>query len=540
MKSNLMILRTLLVTTALFCSGPIAGAQSIEVGQLGAAQAFDAGVIDFSTGGLDPALWQGTSAKMATHLLQKAPLTSSDPIIKDMLRAVVLTAGVPPEGTDAGYAKARLRSVMALNDPDALQNLASRSPDVVADPAVRADLALAVGEVDNACNMADSITEGRSTPMWARLRAFCHVKRGEVAAAELTAKLLKTSDYKDEIFFDLLDRLTGASSRTDILDVSADPLYAAMAGEIAAKSPAPLAAIAAMTPMQAMVTAKDPKASPDARLQAVFRADKLLDDSTIISILNGVIYDGVDVNDLAGASQFDLTSARGNSSGTGFAQLFALAKQGGDPAVTAKAAAAVLTRADKKGAFSRFAKLLEGEIALMPAGAKAEADLKTFAKAAVLRNDVGALQALHSTLEENPQAKARIALAADALGNGFRFGDLGRDIETRLNDTAKRSAAVRDALIALALGSTLSDEGAIALEGARALSGRSLSTGDKAALHAAAKANSRAETTLRATIALDGPALDSESKAAVIEALMDAQLTAFAGQIAALDYLNAL
>lgn len=535
-----MILRTLLVSTALLCSNNFVNAQSIEVGQLGAAQAFDAGVLDFSSGGLDPALWQGTSAKMATHLLQKAPLTSTDPVIKNMIRAVVLTAGVPPEGTDAGYAKARLRSVMALNDPAALQNLASRSPDVVADPAVRADLALAVGEVENACAMADSITEGRGTPMWARLRAFCHVKRGEIAAAELTAKLLKSSDYKDETFFELLDRLTGASSSTAILDVSADPLHAAMAGEVAAKSPAPFAATASMTPMQAMAVAKDSKASPDARLEAVFRADKLLDDSTIISILNGMIYDGVDVNDLAGASQFDVNTAMVNPTGKGFAQLFALAKQGGDPALTAKAAAGVLTRAEKKGAFSRFAKLLEGEVALMPAQAKAQADLKVFAKAAVLRNDVGALQALHGALGENPKAKARIALAADALGNGFRFGDLGRDIESRLEDAATRAGALRDSYIALALGSTLSDTGAIALEGARVGPGRNLVVGDMAALHAAAKAGSRAETTLRAAIALEGRKLNGPSKAAIIEALMDAQLTQFAGQIAALDYLGAL
>jgi len=80
----------------------------------------------------------------------------------------------------------------------------------------------------------------------------------------------------------------------------------------------------------------------------------------------------------------------------------------------------------------------------------------------------------------------------------------------------------------------------LALEGARSGAGRALTAGDKAALHAAAKASSRGETTLRATIALEGRKLDGPSKAAVIEALMDAQLTQFAGQLAALDYLDAL
>jgi hypothetical protein len=143
-----MTFRNILLSTAVLSLSftGLASAQSIEVGQLGAAQAFDAGVIDFNSGGLDPALWQGTSAKIATHLLSKAPVTSENPVIRDMIRAVVLTAGVPPEGTDSGYARARLRTVMALNDPQALKNLAARSPDIVADSAVRADLALAVGQ----------------------------------------------------------------------------------------------------------------------------------------------------------------------------------------------------------------------------------------------------------------------------------------------------------------------------------------------------------------------------------------------------------
>jgi len=124
----------------------------------------------------------------------------------------------------------------------------------------------------------------------------------------------------------------------------------AVAGAIAAQSPAPMASASLMTPMQAMMVAKDPEATPDARLSAVFKAGKLLDNGTITQILNGVIYDGVDVNDLSAASQYTIDTALANPAGKGFAQLYALAKQGGDPAITAKAASAVLKRAQDKGA----------------------------------------------------------------------------------------------------------------------------------------------------------------------------------------------
>jgi hypothetical protein len=518
-----------------------ASAQSIEVGELGAAQAYDAGVIDFNSGGLDPALWQGTSAKMATHLLNNLPDVPKHPIGKNMIRSVVLTGGVPPQGDDPGYAQARLRSVMALNDPQALQNLASRSPDIVADPAVRADLALAVGEVENACAMADSITEGRSTPTWARLRAVCHVKRGEVPAAELTVSLLKKSGLKDDVFYALMNRLTGVSQSTPDISLSGDPLYAAMADLIAAGAPAPLSAPNYMTPLQAASVARDPKASPDARLQALFKADKLLDNAAMEQILSGMIYDGVPVDALSGASNFTLEQAlAAGPSGKSFAQLFALIKQGGDPQITAKAASALLTRAQKAGAFARFSELIEAELAILSPEAKAATDLALFARAAVLRADIGALQSLYAALGERPEDQARLALAADALGNGFRLGDLGRDIETRLGTPAAKRRAERDAYIALALGSTLSGSGAIALEGAGAGAGRALKDGQIAAIGASAKAGSRAETALRAAIALEGRALNGPSLAAVIAALMEAQLPQYAGQIAALDFLEGL
>ena len=168
-------------------------AQSIEIGQLGAAQAYDAGVIDISNGGLDAALWQSTSAMMAVHLLEKIPLTSSNPVVQDLIEAVVFSAGVPPSGADTRYDQLRLKTVMQLGDQEALTNIATRNPDIARDPIVRADLALAGNDIEGACSIADNIREDRSLPSWAKLRAFCHAERGEISAAELTTELLQNS-----------------------------------------------------------------------------------------------------------------------------------------------------------------------------------------------------------------------------------------------------------------------------------------------------------------------------------------------------------
>jgi len=97
------------------CLSPV-WAQTIEQDVLGAPSAYDSGVIDVRTGGLNPNLWQGTSAALATDLIKRAPIESSDPLIKDMLGAVLLSSGVPPEGDQdslKAYKLAKLDAIMS-------------------------------------------------------------------------------------------------------------------------------------------------------------------------------------------------------------------------------------------------------------------------------------------------------------------------------------------------------------------------------------------------------------------------------------------
>jgi len=267
MKNKLVI--TALSVLALTVSSQ-AFAQSIETGTLGAAQDYDVGVMDFGSGGLDPALWQGTSAKIAKTLLERAKVKSENPILETMVKTVILSAGVPPEGADDSYARARLRAIMALDNPAALDAVARRSPELAADPVVRADLALASGEIAEACTMADSVTEGRGLPQWARLRAFCHVIRDEIPAAELTANLLKKSGYDDALFFGLLNRLTGISKKELPDDLRADPLYVVMAEHYISQQENEVET--PLTSRSAASLAKDTEAPKEVRLKAVFKA----------------------------------------------------------------------------------------------------------------------------------------------------------------------------------------------------------------------------------------------------------------------------
>ena len=169
-----------------------------------------------------------------------------------------------------------------------------------------------------------------------------------------------------------------------------------------------------------------------------------------------------------------------------------------------------------------------------------EADLKLYARAAIERGDIGTLQGFYQVMPEGPE-KLRIALVADALGNGFTLGTLGEDIESRLAGTgAEKRRAIRDTFIASAMGSRLSGEAEEILEGVGKGSGLAIKAGDLLALSAAAKAGSRAEAVLRAAMMIERGTLDDPSLAAVIEALQEAGLPQFAGRLAAEDFAEGL
>lgn len=523
-----ILLTSVAISSSMMVSATVT-AQSIETGQLGAAQAYDAGVIDIRSGGLDATLWQGTSAKMAVHLLEKIPLNSTNDLVQDLMEAVVFSAGVPPEGTDNRYDQMRLKAVMQLGDKEALDNIASRNPDIARDPTVRADLALAGGDVTGACTIADNITEGRGEPVWAKLRAFCHVERGELSAAELTTELLEGSGHEDLVFYQLMKVLTGASKDLPSTRNISDPLHLAMVKKAGGTNNQGGAAL-------------DDKASSFSRLNAVFKqADDLTDDQ-VSSVFSQLAYSD---DSLAGGANFDyasfdLETAKADPTARGMAQLFQLANASGDARSSAEAMALVLARADRDKTFSRFAKLFQSNMANIPASLQAKANLKLFARAAIERGDIGALQGFYTSMEDGPD-KARIALVADALGNGFNLGTLGKDIEKRLEGRGSdQRRAVRDTFIAVAMGSRLSGDAGIALEGKTNGIGSSVAAGNLLTLTAAAKAGSRAETALRAAIIIEKSPLDDRSLAAVIEALNIAGLPQFSGRLAAEDFLSAL
>ena len=494
---------------------------AIETETLGAARAFDAGAL----GTLDQALnlgiglWQGTSTPRAIELIQTAPIKSGNPIIRDMVRAALLSAGEPPQGNRDEFEAARLQAVMALGDEAALGVLTARNPVLAQSPSFRADRALVNNDKETACSVSDQVTQGRADPIWSRLRIVCHVLRGEVAAAELTRDLLQNSGYKEPNYFALLGMMIRGKAATDLPPPrpSDDALIDFMRAQL---SPSGIDT--------ALIG--DSSQPPLARLEALWANLDKVDVNALTGLMSDIAFNA---GDIAGSSSFDLESAKANETPQGTGQLFLLTRSGDLNALEAFTARA--PQEVREGLRS----LMFDNLPSLSAADMAALDLPRFTKKAISARDIGTLQALHQALDGDAR-QSRLALATDSIGNGFNFGPLGRDIDTRLQDDTAADPARRDAMIAMAMGAQISDAAREALSGYNFDDGREIPDGDMIILQQVAKAGSQAELVLLSAQLLDGTDLNTPSLSALITLLNQAGLPQFAGQIAALDFISNL
>ncbi len=505
----------------------LSGPAQIETEALGAAQDFDAGILQ--EGALDTQLWQGTSAGRAAQLLTNAPLKSQDPIIRNMVRTVILTGGVPPQATTpeqtAAYETARLQAVLAIEgaasgDSATLDGFLARNPDLARAPLAQVDLAFSKGDWSRACEISDTITTDRALPEWARLRAACHGLRGETSAADVTRDLLRSSGYDNLAYHAQMDALLSGAPPAEQTDPS-DPLISFLAGR----------SKIAMDPSEQsgddLAGGTPAGASKSSELAAIFNSFEDRDLANLQSAFGNMSFD-VTVPDL------DLETALSSPSPRATARLFILGQSG-----DAGALDSFISRAMRAGVNEDLVlRKLTPMIQALPAQGRVNTNLPRYVRAAILSQDITGLQQLYGALPAGP-AQARIALITDALGGGFYGQALGRDIEERLADPARRTQAVKDTQIALALGANLSDSAADILM-KRPLPALTLPQNELLLLEAAIRDSSRAEVSLITASLLSRGGLNITDKAQLISALAKTGLQPFAGQLAANVYFEGL
>ncbi len=529
--------------------GQRAAAQTIDVTPLATAQAYEAGILNPNNGGLTPELWTSTSAETATALIRQVAPPPHRTLVRDMFRAALLSGGTPPFSdkpqSQIAYQQARLAAIMRLADMQAAQNLIQRVPALGADQYQAANMALIAGDYPQACTIADKVVDARTEDPWIKHRAFCHVIRGELPAAELTVDLLRSRGHDDTIYFSLINILTGVPGKPDLDGLTPEPLYIAMMDQASIPWPSD----ETRPTVTAARIALSPGLNVDTRLNALFDAGPALSDRQIASVLSDLAAQPSDTALVGGVDNeapesIALQAAKDSHSPASYGQLYTIAMSG-SPTDQTIAAIELLRRAEKAKAFDRFAAFLAPQLSQAPVSLSniPQADLLLLARAAIQRRDIAALRSVHAALQATPTVQERIALATDAIGNGFIGGGLGTDIETRLNhpDDNISKQAVRDAYIAFAMGANISDQALSQLSQFK--EDAKLDT-ELMALRAAARRRSHAETALRAALILNRSGqvhqIDTLRLLTIIEALQTAGLADFAGRLAAEDFLSAL
>ncbi len=511
---------SILPATAIAQDFGLSGPAQIESETLGAAQDFDAGMLQ--DGALATNLWQGTSAGWAARLLSNAPLKSQDPAIREMVRTVVLTGGVPPRANTAAeaqaYEAARLQAVLALEsgrsgDKTTLNGFLARNPDLARAPLAQVDLALSKGNWERACEISDTVTTERGRPEWARLRAACHGLRGEMSAADVTRDLLRSSGYNNPAYHAQMDALLTGRGPADDIDAT-DALVIFLATRTDTRNTDVMAGAA-------------PKTGADAELAALFKSFAETDLEVMASALGNMSFD-------IAKPDLDLETALSNSSARATGRLFVLGQSGDAAAFDAFLTRAVAAGVNEDIALRKFASIIQA----LPARDRVTTNLKRYTRAALITRDIASLQQLHAALPDG-QIKARLALITDSLGGGFAGQNMGKDIEGRLAVPGMRPQALIDTQVALALGATLSDSAATVLDSA-ILPALTLPQNQLLLLDAAVRDNSQAEVSLLVATLLTRGGLNVTDKTRLISALTQAGLSQFAGPIAANIYFDGL
>jgi hypothetical protein len=191
---------------------PGANDTQIEYGALGAPDTSQVGIMGQSEGGLPANMWQGTPYSTAAALLAEGPPPTRSRALQDLTRSLLLSeASLPGGGGDGPSLLAlRLKRLLGLGEFDAvlqLSNPIQPSAKYDAEERVRAEAFLLQGDEAGACGLTQKMRLAVADPYWAKLGAFCDVRKGDIPAAELAVGLLKSRGYEDATFYALYDWL---------------------------------------------------------------------------------------------------------------------------------------------------------------------------------------------------------------------------------------------------------------------------------------------------------------------------------------------
>ncbi len=207
--------------------------EDIVIGALPELEGSGIGLLTEQNGGLPPYLWQGTEPGVVEMLLGRLPGEARSPAMRALARRVLLTAGVPPEGSSEGdFLHARAEALVAsgnLTDAMALLRLA---PDQDSDALLAwldVETAFLADDAAGACARVRASLGQSDSAFWQRALIYCQILGGQTEAALLGLSLLdEMGDGDDPAFAVLARRLASGHGEGEIAVRSPTSLHLSM------------------------------------------------------------------------------------------------------------------------------------------------------------------------------------------------------------------------------------------------------------------------------------------------------------------------
>lgn len=504
----------------------LAFAQNIEVLELETARIYDPGVLDAVTDTMDANLWRGTSSLTAISLINKIPTKTSSKLSEKLIRAAILSGGMPPEGERKKYITARLRYVMKMHDKDALKTLMAGYVDYVHLPKTRVEYALGSDDIVSACNISDNLKNNRSLPYWIKIRVFCNINRGELAAAGLAVELLQNMGYQDRKFYELVDFLLGYSEYTPKITNNIDPLIDAM--QFKAKN----------FDIQKLITeVNNDKLNLKESMDIINQLSNQIKYDQVEKILINSIINNRNIQ--IGQTLINKTQPIINDD-YDKPSIEKLNTIDDESLFSTKILAAILSKADTHTSFSHIVKILEQRLADVSLDQIEASDINIFVRASLERKDYTLLNELYEKLPDGDQ-KTKIKIILSILENTYLSENFSINLEANsLNTDPEDYLSDRDLFILSSLRVSLPLPFLSAIEGKGEGNGFAVKAGDMLLLKTAARNFSIAETALRAAIILENTPLNDTGIYDIIDVLISAGLIGYAKDIAIEDFARRL
>ncbi len=389
---------------------PVIKPSKVVVSQLGSAEGPVVGLLDETNGGMSARMWSGADRAQLEDALAKIPIVTTDPVLRDLSRRLLLTRADPPSG-NAHHAliTIRLKRLLEGGLIDEAGQLASQAA-VPQDPEfdrVQAE-ALLYAQSPDVCSDKTKARLSEDDTFWLELRTYCFVAGGDQPSADLTRSVIEAKGTTDTGFATLIDDVQASQGLPagQIQHPTAVDIYLMRKLGLAVTP-----AIASQLGTAAnLIAARDPKNSPIERLSAADHIVRTgaLSASELESIADAQVFSAAQKSDALGSAAMP------------FLQRQALIRQADALETRPAAKLSLLQRADptmnEEGSFHVFAALQAPKFAPSLPSPSAKPGAWVAARALIAGGAPQAAAAWLAAADNPLSMQAVLALAIDAPG----------------------------------------------------------------------------------------------------------------------------